>query len=247
MRELCAKIRGCAAAMTRKTWCENWYERAISRGVSFRHSVVGGNAMKAAASLFAAILFTSGAAMGQQQTANVPMQCRDMAASGNFIYANEVVVNGMACHSVAQTDATSAEQPLSAGHVPPDGSAAVLQPASSSAGSAVPSVYIEPMEGFDGFLSVAFERKHVPLASEISEARATYVLQVKWSDDNGNVVKASYKRTHRADDVPTLQLVERRTGTIVFAYKLSRSNTWHGEQGTAETVASLLNEQLAKR
>ncbi|MFY9802532.1 MAG: hypothetical protein WA211_21340 [Candidatus Acidiferrales bacterium] len=203
--------------------------------------------MKAAASLFAAILFTSGAAMGQQQAANVPMQCRDMAASGNFIFANEIVVNGLACHAVTQPDSGSADQALSAGHVPPDGSAAALQPASRSEENAVPSVYIEPMEGFDGILSVALERKHVPLAAEINEARATYVLQVKWPDADGNVVKASYKRTHRSDEVPTLQLVERRTGTIVFAYKLSRSNTWHGEQGTAETVASLLKEQLAKR
>ena len=185
--------------------------------------------------------------MGQQQTANVAMQCRDMAASGNFIFANETVVNGMACHAVAQPDSASADQPLSAGHVPPDGSAAAVQSAGRSEVSAVPSVYIEPMEGFDGYLSVAFERRHVPLAPEISEARATYVLQIKWPEHAGEVVKASYKHEHRASDVPTLQLVERRSGTIVFAYTLSRPNTWRGEQGTAEVVASLLKEQIAKR
>ena len=65
-----------------------------------------------------------------------------------------------------------------------------MQPASRSAVNAVPSVFIEPMEGFDGILSVAFERKHVPLAAEINESRATYVLKVKWPDAGGNVVKA---------------------------------------------------------
>lgn len=202
--------------------------------------------MKAAAGLFAAILFTSGAAMGQSQNANAQWKCRDMAASGNFIFANETVVNGQACHAVTQTDSSSADQPLTAGHVPPDGSAA-MQPSSRSTVSAVPSVFIEPMEGFDGFLSVAFERKHVPLAAEIYESRATYVLQVKWPGQGGNVVNADYKRSHHSDEVPTLQLVERRSGTVVFAYKLSRSNTWRGEQGTAETVANLLKEQIAKR
>jgi hypothetical protein len=170
-----------------------------------------------------------------------------MAASGNFIFANETVVNGMACHSVAQPDSASADQPLSAGHVPPDGSAAAVQSTGRSDASAVPSVFIEPMEGFDGILSVAFERKHVPLAPEVNEARATYVLQLKWPERDGNVVKASYRHEHHAGDVPTLQLVERKTGTIVFAYTLNRTNTWHGEQGTAETVASLLKEQIAKR
>jgi hypothetical protein len=202
--------------------------------------------MKATASLFAAILITS-AAMGQQQSASTQMQCRDMAASGNFIFANETVVNGMACHTVALPDSGSADQPLSAGHVPPDGSAAAAQPAAHSAENAVPSVYIEPMEGFDGYLSVALERNHVPLAAEISETRATYVLQIKWPEHDGDVVKACYKRAHHAGDVPTLQLVERRSGTIVFAYTLKRSNTWRGEQGTAETFAGLLKEQIAKR
>ena len=61
------------------------------------------------------------------------------------------------------------------------------------------------------------------------------------------LVKASYKHEHHTGDVPTLQLVERKTGTIVFAYTLKRTNTWHAEQGTAETVASLLKGQIAKR
>jgi hypothetical protein len=203
--------------------------------------------MKAAASLFAAVLFTSGAAMGQQQSAEAQMKCRDMAASGNFIFANETVVNGMACHTVAQPDSAASDSPLSAGHVPPDGSAAAVESTGRSNLSAVPSVYIEPMEGFDGFLSVAFERRHVPLAPEINEARATYVLQIKWPEHAGAVVKASYKHEHHAGDVPVLQLVERRSGTIVFAYTLNRPNTWHGEQGTAEVVANLLKEQIEKR
>jgi hypothetical protein len=203
--------------------------------------------MRAAASLFAAVLFTSGAAMGQQQSADAQMKCRDMAASGNFIFVNETVVNGMACHTVAQPDSASSDSPLSAGHVPPDGSAAAVQSTGRSAVSAVPSVYIEPMEGFDGILSVAFERRHVPLAPEISEARATYVLQIKWPEHAGAVVKASYKHEHRGSDVPTLQLVERRSGAVVFAYMLSRPNTWHGEQGTADVVANLVKEQIEKR
>ncbi|MFZ0581635.1 MAG: hypothetical protein WA690_23250 [Candidatus Acidiferrales bacterium] len=202
--------------------------------------------MKAAAGLFAAILMTSGAAMGQSQNADATIKCRDMDASGNFIFANETVVNGQACHFVAQPDSSAADQPLTAGHVPPDGSAA-MQPEGRSVVSGVPTVFIEPMEGFDGLLSVAIERKHVPLAAEIYESRASYVLKIKWPGESADVVKADYKRSHRANEVPTLQLVERRTGTIVFTYTLSRSNTWRGEQGTAEVVANLLKEQIAKR
>jgi hypothetical protein len=44
-----------------------------------------------------------------------------------------------------------------------------------------------------------------------------------------------------------LQLIERSTGTVVFAYPLNRANTWRGEKFTAETFASQVRELAAKR
>jgi hypothetical protein len=106
-----------------------------------------------------------------------------------------------------------------------------------------PSVYIEPMQGLEGYLSVAFERKHVGLAPVVSDAHATYVLHLYWGDANSDSKHAN----HAADGTPTLQLIERSSGIVVFAYPLNRTNTWHGEKVTAETFAGQVRELVAKR
>ena len=206
--------------------------------------------MKAAASLLVAGLMWAGAAQGQQAV-TVEMQCRNLSGSGNFMAANESYVNGMACHPVASsansasTDAGTVAQAQPYAEVPSYAyaSAPALAVAPVKAPVALgPSVYIEPMQGLEGYLSVAFEKKHVGLAPVVSDAHATYVLHLYWGSED-----AAGKSVKHVDEMPTLQLIERRSGTVVFAYPLNRANTWRGEKVAAETFASQVRELVAKR
>ena len=209
--------------------------------------------MKAAASLLVAGLVWAGAAQGQQSV-TLQMQCRNLSGSGNYMAADETYVNGMACHPVASSSPNSAANTVEPATValtqPYAGvpsyayaSAPSLADAPVKAPVALgPSVYIEPMQGLEGFLSVAFEKKHVGLTPVVSDAHATYVLHLYWGSED-----AAGKSVKHADETPTLQLVDRATGAVVFAYPLNRANTWHGERFTAETFASQVREQVAKR
>ena len=209
--------------------------------------------MKAAASLLVAGLMWAGAAQGQQAV-TVQMQCRNLSGSGNFMAADESYVNGMACHPVASSavgsDANTAE-PMTVAQTQPYAGAPSYAYASAPALAVAsvrkpvalgPSVYIEPMQGLDGYLSVAFENKHVPLARVVSDAHATYVVHLYWGSED-----AASKSVKHVDEMPTLQLIERRSGTVVFAYPLNRANTWRGEKVAAETFASQVRELVAKR
>jgi hypothetical protein len=232
-----------------------WYVRNIAACGGVAHSGFGGNtAMKAAASLLVAGLMWAGAAQGQQAV-TVQMQCRNLSGSGNFMAAGESYVNGMACHPVASPAVDSAAntiEPTTVAQTQPYAgvpsyayaSAPVLGVASARTPVALgPSVYIEPMQGLEGYLSVAFERKHVGLAPVVSDTHATYVLHLYWGDANSDAKHAN----HSADGTPTLQLIERNSGTVVFAYPLNRANTWHAEKVTAETFAGQVRELVAKR
>ena len=204
--------------------------------------------MKAAASLLVAGLMWAGVAQGQQAV-TLQMQCRNLSGSGNFMAADESYVNGMACHPVASS---STAEPTTVAQTQPYAGVPTYAYASAPALGVVsartpvavgPSVYIEPMQGLEGYLSVAFERKHVGLAPVVSHAHATYVLHLYWGDANSDTKHAN----HSADGTPTLQLIERNSGTVVFAYPLNRANTWHGEKVTAETFAGQVREFVAKR
>ena len=209
--------------------------------------------MKAAASLLVAGLMWAGVAQGQQSV-TLQMQCRNLSGSGNFMAADETYVNGMACRPVASSAVSSAAntvEPATVAQTQPYAgvpsyayaSAPPLADASVKAPVALgPSVYIEPMQGLEGYLSVAFEKKHVPLAPVVSDAHATYVLHLYWGSED-----AAGKNAKHVDGPPTLQLIERSPGAVVFAYPLNRANTWHGERFTAEAFASQVREQIAKR
>jgi hypothetical protein len=178
------------------------------------------------------------------------MQCRNLGGSGNYMAADETYVNGMACKPVSSATASAADpttlaqvQPYAGAPSYAYASAPALADASVKAPVAPgPSVYVEPMQGLEGYLSVAFERKHVPLAPVVSDAHATYVLHLYWGSDD-----AAGKNVKHVDGTPTLQLIERSSGTVVFAYPLNRANTWHGEKVTAEAFASQVRELVAKR
>ena len=131
--------------------------------------------------------------------------------------AGESYVNGMACHPVASSaeilrrsydsgaDAALCRAPSYAYASAP----AMVLRRCKTPGALGPSVYIEPMQGLEGYLSVAFERKHVGLAPVVSDAHATYVLHLYWGSDD-----ASGKNGKHSDGTPTLQLIERSSGTV---------------------------------
>jgi len=224
-----------------------WYVRNIADCGGVTHSAVGGNtAMKAAASLLVAGLMWAGVAQGQQAV-TLQMQCRNLSGSGNFMAADESYVNGMACHPVASSstaEPTTVAQTQPYAGVPSYAYASAPPLAVASVRTSValgPSVYIEPMQGLEGYLSVAFERKHV-LAPVVSDAHATYVLHLYWGSED-----PAGKNVKHVDGTPTLQLIERNSGTVLLAYPLNRANTWHGEKVTAETFASQVRELVAKR
>src|SRR6516162_1583047 len=110
-----------------------------------------------------------------QQPAPVKMECRDISTSGNVIYANETLVNGMACHVVDVkqppsqpsaaapttpiTDPAPAQAVQASATVPTatssTGSAAAVMPAATinkriESGA---SVFLAPMQGFETFMA----------------------------------------------------------------------------------------------
>jgi hypothetical protein len=56
--------------------------------------------------------------LSAQQSQTIQMQCRDMAASGNYIGPDETVINGRACRQVAV--AVKATEPIAASAAQPD-------------------------------------------------------------------------------------------------------------------------------
>jgi hypothetical protein len=203
---------------------------------------------------------STSAALAQQQAAvPVKMECHDLSTSGNVLAPNETLVNGMACHVVgakqdAQTTTNAAKSATVVNspvyQVPP-----VAQPVSAVSASAPVStrivsgatVYITPMEGFENYLAAAFQKKGVPLVPVGSEEQATYVLKGTSEEKKPSAAKIIFMGQLHADNAASVQMMDRRTGAVVFAYAVNKKNTLHGQQTTAEACAKHLKEQIEKK
>jgi len=189
----------------------------------------------------------------QQQTAPpVKMECRDLSATGSVVLPNESLVNGMACHVV---DARPTIQPASpvpqARAVPVTPALAPTQPSASAPIStriaSGATVFISPMEGFENYLAAAFQKKGVPLVPVGSEEQATYVLKGTSEEKKPGAAKIIFMGQLHSDNAASVQMADRATGAIVFAYAVNKKNTLHGQQTTAEACAKHLKDQIEKK
>ncbi len=189
-----------------------------------------------------------------QQAARVKMECRDLP-TGNALAPNESLVNGLACHVVgAKQDvavkSTANVASQSASHTP----AEPLQAEDFSAPAPVDTrilagstVFIVPMEGFENYLAAALQKKSVPLVPVASEQQARYVLKGTSEEKKPGWAKMVMMKQIHSDDAASVQLIDRKSGAIVFAYSVNKKNTLHGQQTTAEACAKHLKEQIEKK
>jgi hypothetical protein len=187
------------------------------------------------------------------------MECRDLTASENALAPNESLVNGMACHVVgsgaeqkAQTPAKSnafvnTPQPSRAAantqQIPVDSTPAPVDTHILSGAT----VFIVPMEGFENYLTAALQKKNVPLVPVASEEQARYILKGTAEEKKPGWAKMVVMKQIHSDDAASVQLIDRKSGAIVFAYSVNKKNTLHGQQTTAEACAKHLKEQIEKK
>jgi hypothetical protein len=107
-------------------------------------------------------------------------------------------------------------------------------------------VFIEPMNGFENYLTAAFEKKGVPLTVVADEDQADYVMSGTSEDKKAGTAKILITGNIHSDNAASVRLVNKKSGAIVFAYAVNKKNTWHGDQTTAEACAKHLKEEIEK-
>jgi hypothetical protein len=192
-------------------------------------------------------------ASSQPQSA-VKMECRDLTTSETTLAPNETLVNGMACHVVGSGAKQNAPTPAksSAFVNPPQAPNAPVPvdstpvPVDTRIASGA-TVFIVPMEGFENYLTAALQKKNVPLVPVASEEQARYILKGTSEEKKPGWAKMVMMKQVHSDNAASVQLIDRKSGAIVFAYSVDKKNTLHGQQTTAEACAKHLKEQIEKK
>lgn len=107
-------------------------------------------------------------------------------------------------------------------------------------------IFIEPMDGFETYLSGAMLKKQVPVMIVDDKSKADFIVT-----GSSRVDKAGWAKTIFVSPNPhataSIAVKDARTGTLVFAYNVDKANSVRGDQSTAEACAKHLKEAIEKK
>ena len=107
-------------------------------------------------------------------------------------------------------------------------------------------VFIEPMEGFDTYLSAAMLKKKVPIVIVDDRTKADFIMV-----GSSHVDKAGWAKTIFISPNPhaeaSISVKDAHSGNMVFAYNVDKSNAVRANQSTAEACAKHLKEAIEKK
>ena len=106
------------------------------------------------------------------------------------------------------------------------------------------TVYIEPMNGFENYLTAALLKKKVQLVVVANRDQAQYVISGTSDEKKAGWAKMAFTGQIHSDNAASVTMSDRRSGAVVFAYAVDKKNTMHGQQTTAEACAKHLEEKI---
>jgi hypothetical protein len=107
-------------------------------------------------------------------------------------------------------------------------------------------VYITPMNGFEDFLSAAMISKHVPIEIVSDREQADFEMTGTTQSQKAGWAKVIFTKSIHSDEEASIVVRNIKTGQVVYAYAVNKSNSVHGKQSTAEACAKHLKQAIEK-
>jgi hypothetical protein len=161
-----------------------------------------------------------------------------VASSGNSAFSQQALVSAQNPTNAPSTSSLPAPVTLPAAAPPVAASMSRIDPGSK--------VFIEPMDGFNTYLSAAMLKKKVPIVIVDDRTKADFIMV-----GSSQVDKAGWAKTIFISPNPhaeaSISIKDAHTGNMVFAYNVDKSNAVRANQSTAEACAKHLKEAIEKK
>jgi hypothetical protein len=124
------------------------------------------------------------------------------------------------------------------------------------------TVYIEPMDGYETYLSAAILKKHVPLVVVTDKEKAEYTITSSVSqlapntpavvinntngDNNGSPHSGFPTPRNFGRTNASISVIDNHSSQVAFAYAVGKSRDTNQLQSTAEACAKHLKEFIEK-
>lgn len=106
-------------------------------------------------------------------------------------------------------------------------------------------VFIEPMDGFETYLTAAILKKKVPLIVTDDRAKADYVISGNSHDEKAGWAKTIFI-SGASHATASIIMKDAKTGDLAYAYSVDKFNSVRANQSTAEACAKHLKKAIEK-
>ena len=109
-------------------------------------------------------------------------------------------------------------------------------------------IYVAPMaSGFETYVVAGLEKKKVPVVVVTDRDKADYELSGVSDSDKAGWAKMLFLDSQQTNEAASIKIVSLKTGNVVFAYSVNKTNSFKGKQSAGEAVAKHINEKIENR
>jgi hypothetical protein len=105
-------------------------------------------------------------------------------------------------------------------------------------------VFISPMDGFETYLKTAMESKKVALVVVENKQDAAYEISGVAASQKASTAKKVIMGSWHSREEASIQVTDLKTGVVVFAYSVLKTDSAHGKRSSAEACAKHLKSAI---
>ena len=109
-------------------------------------------------------------------------------------------------------------------------------------------IFVAPISnGFETYITAGIEKKKVPVVIVADRGKADYELTGVSDSDKAGWAKMLFLGSQQTNEAASIKIVNLKTGDVVFAYSVNKTNSVRGKQSAGEAVAKHINEKIENR
>ena len=106
------------------------------------------------------------------------------------------------------------------------------------------TVYVAPMNGFETYLISALDKKEVPVTVVADQSKADFIITGNADSQKAGWAKTLATGSSQSSEEASINVTNKKSGSMVFAYNVNKGNSFHGKQSSAEACAKHLKEKI---
>jgi len=108
-------------------------------------------------------------------------------------------------------------------------------------------IYIAPMlNGFDNYIAAGLQQKKVPVIVVAVREKADYEITGVAETDKAGWAKMLFIGSQQTNETASIKMVNLKTGSVVFAYSVNKTNSVRGKQSAGEACAKHIKQKIVE-